>query len=158
MSQISNYTFDEISIGQTASYSRVIGEKEIILFAAATGDINPVHLDAEFAAESIFKERIAHGMLTGGVISAALALVLPGPGCIYLGQSLRFQKPVKIGDELTAQLEVTAKREDKEILTIECEVINQHGKVVASGTATIKAPSEKIAIDEPSAPRVTIEA
>ena len=118
MSQISNYTFDEITIGQKASYSRVIGEKEIILFAAATGDINPVHLDAEFAAESIFKERIAHGMLTGGVISAALALVLPGPGCIYLGQSLRFQKPVKIGDELTAQLEVTAKREDKEILTL----------------------------------------
>ena len=157
MSQISNYTFDEISIGQTASYSRVIGEKEIILFAAASGDVNPVHLDAEFAASSIFKERIAHGMLTGGVISAALALVLPGPGCIYLGQSLRFERPVKIGDELTAQLEVTAKREDKEILTIACEVLNQHGKVVASGTATIKAPGEKIVIDLPSEPRVTIE-
>ena len=76
MSQISNHTYDEIAIGQTASYSRLIGEKEIILFAAATGDINPVHLDAEFAADSIFRERIAHGMLTGGVISATLALVL----------------------------------------------------------------------------------
>jgi acyl dehydratase len=157
MSQISNYTFDEISIGQTASYSRVITEREIILFAAASGDVNPVHLDAEFAAQSMFKQRIAHGMLTGGVISAALALVLPGPGCVYLGQTLRFQKPVKIGDELTARLEVTAKREDKEILTIECEVLNQHGTAVASGTATIKAPGEKIVIDEPSAPRVTIE-
>ena len=158
MSQISNYTFDELTIGQTASYSRAIGEKEIILFAAATGDINPVHLDAEFAAGTIFKERIAHGMLTGGVISAALALVLPGPGTIYLGQSLRFQRPVKIGDELTARLEVSAKRDDKKIVTLDCEVVNQHGKTVATGTAEIMAPSEKIIIDEPSAPRVTVEA
>ncbi len=97
-------------------------------------------------------------MLTGGVISAALALVLPGPGTIYLGQSLRFQRPVKIGDELTARLEVSAKRDDKKIVTLDCEVVNQHGKTVATGTAEVMAPSEKIIIDEPSAPRVTVEA
>jgi len=156
MKQISNYTYDEISIGQTASYSRTIGEKEIILFAAATGDVNPVHLDAEFAAGTLFKERIAHGMLTGGIISAALALVLPGPGTIYLGQSLRFQRPVKLGDELTARLQVSAKRDDKKIVTLDCEVLNQHGKTVANGTAEIMAPGEKIVIDQPSEPRVTV--
>ena len=113
MSQISNYTFEEISIGQTASFSRLIGEQEILLFAAASGDVNPVHLDAEFAAGTMFKERIAHGMMSGAIISAAIALELPGPGSIYLGQSLRFRLPVKIGDELTAQLEVISKREDR---------------------------------------------
>ena len=158
MGQISNYTFDEIGIGQTASYSRLITEKEVLLFAAATGDVNPAHLDAEFAAGSVFKERIAHGMLTGGVISAALALVLPGPGTIYLGQSLRFERPVKLGDELTARLEVSAKRDDKGFVTLECEVINQHGKTVASGTAQVMAPKEKIIIDTPPEPRVAIEA
>ncbi len=85
MSDLSNYTFDEISIGQTASYTKRIEEQDIQLFAAVSGDVNPVHLDAGFAAKSPFKERIAHGMLTGALISAALALELPGPGTIYLG-------------------------------------------------------------------------
>lgn len=156
MSQLRNYTFDEISIGQTAQYSRLIGEKEVLLFAAASGDVNPVHLDAEYAADTIFKERIAHGMMTGAIISAALALELPGHGTIYLGQSLRFRLPVKIGDELTAQLKVTEKREDKKFVTLDCVVINQHGKTVASGTAEVMPPAKNTIIGRPPMPRVQV--
>ena len=115
-------------------------------------------LDEAFAAGTMFKGRIAHGMLTGGVISAALAMVLPGPGAIYLGQSLRFRKPVRIGDELTVQLRVTAKRDDRKFVTLNCEVINQDGTIVVDGTAEVMAPTEKIIIDLPPEPRVTIEA
>jgi len=157
MNRISNVTFDEISIGQSASYSRTIGDREIKLFAAASGDLNPVHLDAEYAAGTMFKGRIAHGMLTGGVISATLALVLPGPGTVYLEQSLRFQRPVHIGDELTARLTVTAKRDDRKFVTMDCDVVNQDGKSVAIGTAKVIAPTEKITIDEPAEIRVTFE-
>jgi acyl dehydratase len=157
VNQISNHTFDEIRIGQTAEYSRVIGEREVVLFAAASGDVNPVHLDAAFAAGTMFGQRIAHGMLTGGVISSALALVLPGPGVIYLGQSLRFRKPVLIGDRLTVQLEVTAKREDRKFVTLDCKVINQHGATVADGTAEVLAPTEKITVDLPPEPDVRID-
>ena len=157
MSQISNYIFNEIFIGQTATYSRLIGEKEVLLFAAASGDVNPVHLDAEFAAGTNFKERIAHGMMSGAIISAAIALELPGPGSIYLGQSLRFRLPVKIGDELTAQLEVTSKREDRKWITLDCVVINQHGKTVTSGTAEVMPPAEKLIIDRPPLPSFHME-
>jgi 3-hydroxybutyryl-CoA dehydratase len=156
VNQLTNYTYDEITIGQTASYSKQIEEKDIQLFAAVSGDVNPVHLDAEFAATTQFKERIAHGMLTGAVISAALALELPGPGTIYLGQSLRFRLPVKIGDEITVLLEVTEKRDDKGFVTLDCKAVNQRGKVVATGTAEVMAPTEKLAIARPPLPTVTV--
>jgi acyl dehydratase len=156
VSQLSNYTYDEISIGQTATYTKVIEEKDIQLFAAVSGDVNPVHLDAEFAATTPFKERIAHGMLTGAIISAALALELPGPGTIYLGQTLRFRLPVKIGDTITVQLEVTEKRDDKKFVTLDCKAVNQKGKMVASGSAEVKAPSEKVSIPRPALPTVEI--
>jgi 3-hydroxybutyryl-CoA dehydratase len=156
MSQLSNYTYDEIEIGQTASYSKQISEQDIQLFATVSGDVNPVHLDAEYAATTPFKERIAHGMLTGALVSAALALELPGPGTIYLGQSLRFRLPVKIGDEITVQLEVTEKRDDKRFVTLACKAVNQHGKAVATGTAEVMAPTEKLTIDKPALPRVRV--
>jgi 3-hydroxybutyryl-CoA dehydratase len=156
VSQLSNYTYDEISIGQTASYSTTVGDEEVRMFAAVSGDVNPVHLDEEYAATTQFKGRIAHGMLTGAVISAAIAMELPGPGTIYLGQSLRFRLPVKIGDEITVQLEVTDKRDDKKFVTMACTVVNQHGKTVATGTAELMAPTEKIVIDRPPLPSVTL--
>jgi 3-hydroxybutyryl-CoA dehydratase len=156
VNQLTNYTYDEINIGQTASYSKLVEEKDIQLFAAVSGDVNPVHLDASFAATTPFKERIAHGMLTGAIISAALALELPGPGTIYLGQSLRFRLPVKIGDEITVHLEVTGKRDDKRFVTLECKAINQQGKTVASGTAEVVAPTEKLSIERPPLPIVTV--
>jgi 3-hydroxybutyryl-CoA dehydratase len=98
MPKISNFTYDEIHIGQIAQYTKQVNASDIVLFAAASGDLNPVHLDAEFAATTPFGEPIAHGMLTGAIISAAIATELPGPGTIYLSQTLRFRLPVKIGD------------------------------------------------------------
>ena len=156
MSQLSNFSYDEITIGQTASYSKQISEVDIQLFAAVSGDVNPVHLDADYAATTVFGERIAHGALTGAIISAALALELPGPGTIYLGQTLRFRKPVKIGDTITVQLEVTEKRDDKKFVTLQCTAINQDGKTVASGVAEVMAPAEKLTLDRPALPQVKV--
>ena len=152
MPQISNFTYEEISLGQTATYTRTVGEREIQLFAAASGDVNPVHLDEDFAASTQFKGRIAHGMLTGAFISAALAMELPGPGTIYLGQSLRFRLPVKIGDTITVSLEVIEKKDRRQYVTLECKASNQDGKVVATGTAEVMAPSEKMVIEAPALP------
>lgn len=157
MTQLSNFTYDEISIGQTARYSKIIDFRDIQLFAAASGDVNPVHLDAEFAATTPFKERIAHGMLTGAIISAALAMELPGPGTIYVSQSLRFRLPVKIGDTITIQLEVTEKRDKRKFVTLDCKAYNQHDKLVASGIAEVVAPSEKMILDRPEPPQWEIQ-
>jgi len=156
MSELSNYTYDEISIGQTATYTKKVEERDVQLFAVVSGDVNPVHLDADFAAGTPFKERIAHGMLTGAFISAALALELPGPGTIYLGQTLRFRLPVKIGDEITVHLEVTDKRDDKGFVTLDCKAVNQAGKTVVTGTAEVMAPREKLQIPRPPLPAVSL--
>ena len=157
MPKLANVTYDEITVGQTASYSRLVEERDIALFAAVSGDVNPVHLDADFAAGTVFGERIAHGMLTGAFISAALAMELPGPGTVYLGQSLRFRLPVKIGDTLTVTLEVTDKQDRRNIVTLDCRAHNQAGKLVATGTAEVMAPAQKISIERPQPPRVRID-
>ena len=156
MSNLTNYTFDEIEIGQTAEYRKTIEERDIILFAEVSGDVNPLHLDADFAAGTDFGERIAHGMLTGALISAALALELPGPGTVYLGQSLRFRRPVKIGDDITVTLEVVEKREDKGFVTLETTATNQEGKAVVTGTAEVMAPREKLSLPRPALPAISL--
>ena len=109
MSLVQNFPYDALTIGQTANFAKTVEERDVQLFAAASGDCNPVHLDAEFAATTMFKERIAHGMFSGALISAAIACQLPGPGTIYLGQSLKFSRPVKLGDSLQVRLEVLEK-------------------------------------------------
>jgi 3-hydroxybutyryl-CoA dehydratase len=157
MTQLSNFTYDEIQIGQTARYSKVVESRDIQLFAAVSGDVNPVHLDADFAATTPFKGPIAHGMLTGALISAALALELPGPGTIYLGQSLRFRLPVRPGDAISIQLEVTEKRDKRKVVTLDCKAFNQNDKLVASGTAEVMAPTEKLVIDKPEIPAIQID-
>ncbi len=156
MPKLVNFTYDEITIGQTASYAKVIEERDIQLFAAVSGDVNPVHLDPEFAAASTFGERIAHGMLTGAIISAALAMELPGPGTIYLSQTLRFRLPVKIGDTVTVALQVTDKQERRRIVVLDCKASNQAGKVVATGSAEVMAPAQKLSIERPQLPRVEV--
>jgi len=156
MGELSNYTYAEISIGQKASYTRQVSEQDIQLFAAVSGDVNPVHLDEEFAATTQFKHRIAHGMLTGAFVSAAIALELPGPGTIYLGQSLRFRRPVLIGDRITVQLEVTEKQDKRQFVTLDCKVVNQDGDMVASGTAEVMAPGEKMNIAAPELPPISV--
>lgn len=156
MNTLTNFTYDEITIGQTANYSKCLTEDTVTLFAAVSGDVNPVHLDAEFASTTLFKERIGHGMWTGAVVSAALALELPGPGCIYLGQSLSFRAPVMIGDTITVNLEVTAKKDKNKMITLNCVAVNQDGKVVAKGSADVMAPSEKLSIAKPELPSIAI--
>ena len=156
MSTLSNYTYDEITLGQTATYSKTLTENDLVLFAAVSGDVNPVHLDAEFAATTQFKERIGHGAWTGSIISAALALELPGPGTIYLGQSLSFRAPVKVGDTVTINLEVTEKKDGKNFVTLTTIAVNQDGKTVAKGSAEVIAPTEKLSLSRPELPAITI--
>jgi acyl dehydratase len=156
MPKISNFTHDEIHIGQKAQYTKQITANDIVLFAAASGDLNPVHLDAEFAATTSFGEPIAHGMLTGAIISAAIAMELPGPGTIYRSQSLRFRLPVKIGDEICVHLEVTEKRDKPKLVTLDCKAINQHGKVVAGGTAEVMSPTEKMLVERANLPEIKV--
>ena len=156
MSTIENVTFDELEIGQKAEYTRRVTEEEILLFAKVSGDTNPVHLDEEFAAATQFGGRIAHGMLTGAFISAAVALNMPGPGSIYLGQTMSFKRPVMIGDTLTVKLEVASKREGKNIAVLNCNVVNQHGKTVVKGEATALVPTEKVIVETPELPPISI--
>ncbi len=156
MPQISNYTYDDITIGQTATYSKLIEERDVQLFAAVSGDVNPLHLDADFAATTQFGERIAHGMLSGAIISAAIAMELPGPGTIYLGQSLRFRLPVKLGDTITVNLQVIDKTDKRGLVSLDCKVFNQHGQLVVTGTAEVMAPREKLSLERPGLPCVHI--
>lgn len=156
MTILENKTFDEIHIGQQASYGKTLTEDDLALFAAVSGDVNPVHLDAEYAATTMFEGRIAHGMWTGALISAALALELPGPGTIYLGQTLQFRAPVRLGDTITVNLEVTAKKADKPYVTLACEAVNQHGKTVAKGVAEVIAPTQKIRCPAPQLPSIKV--
>lgn len=156
MSTLENVIFDEISIDQTATYSKTLSEEDLILFAKVSGDVNPVHLDEEFAKNTPFKTRIAHGIYTGSLVSAALATVLPGPGTIYLGQSLRFKAPVRVGDTITITMKVIKKREDRKFVTLDCEALNQEGETVMVGTAEVIAPTEKVVIEAPTLPDINI--
>ena len=116
----------------------------------------PVQLDDSFAALTPFKGRIAHAMYTGELISAATAMTLPGPGTIYLGQDLRFERPVRIGDTITVQLTVLEKTDEKKLVTLQTVASNQNGKVVVRGTASVMAPSQKLRIERPAAPKVSV--
>ena len=130
--------YEDIKTGDEASLTRTITEAHIVAYAGLTGDMNPVHMDAEAAAESIFGERIAHGMLIAGLISAVLGTQLPGPNSIYLGQELKFTAPVKIGDTVRVTAEVIEKRDDKRIITLRTTATNQRGETVVDGKAVLK--------------------
>ena len=123
--------------GDTASLSRTISNDDIRAFAKATGDHNPLHLDEEFAKQTRFGKRIAHGMLSASLISAVIADELPGQGSVYLGQTLQFVAPVFPGDTVTARITVTSIREDKPIIKLETVCTNQRDEVVIRGEATV---------------------
>jgi 3-hydroxybutyryl-CoA dehydratase len=123
--------------GQRATFAKTITERDIYAFAGITGDFNPLHVNAEYAARSRFGERIAHGMLTAGLISAVLGMRLPGPGGIFLSQSLKFVKPVRIGDTVTATAEVITYRPEKRILTLKTTCQNQRGESVIEGESVL---------------------
>ena len=155
MTQVSNVPYDALEIGQKASISKTVEERDVQLFAAVSGDNNPVHLDAAFAAETLFKEQIAHGMFSGALISAAIACELPGPGTIYLGQQLRFTRPVKLGDTLTVELEVLEKL-PKGRVRLATRVFNQNAEQVVDGEAEVLAPRAAQTVSMPPLPQVTI--
>ncbi len=156
MTHLENRTFDEIQIGDSVQSQKTLTERDILLFAEVSGDVNPVHLDAEYAAGTLFRQRIAHGMWTGAQISALLGVKMPGPGTIYLSQNLSFKAPVCLGDTITFELTVSEKREAKKIVQFECKASNQHGKTVASGEAQVIAPIEKTSLPRPALPKITI--
>ena len=134
-----NY-LDELQPGMTAQTAKTITEADILMYAAVSTDTNPVHIDAEAAAKTPFGQRIAHGMLSAGLISAVLGTKLPGPGTIYLGQTMRFRAPVKIGDTVTAKVEVTAVDMAKKRATLKTECFVA-GKVVIEGEAVVMPPA-----------------
>ena len=134
---VQDISFAEIKVGDKASMSKTVTEFDVYSFAGVTGDFNPVHIDAEFAKTTMFKERIAHGMLSAGFISAVLGTALPGKNTIYMGQELQFKAPVKIGDTVTATVEVLEKIEGKNRLILRTMVTNQDGVLVTDGKATV---------------------
>jgi 3-hydroxybutyryl-CoA dehydratase len=127
----------ELRPGDAAEMSKTVSESDITLFAGVTGDFNPVHVDAVAAERSTFGGRIAHGMLSAGFISAVIAMRLPGPGSVYLSQSLRFTKPVRIGDPVTARVEVTEVMETKRRVRLATTCRNQCGETVVEGEAVV---------------------
>lgn len=130
---------DELSVGQTAMFSKTVTEADIVLFAGLSGDTNPVHLDAQYADQTMFRGRIAHGLLSASLVSAVLGTKLPGPGCIYLGQTLNFKAPVRIGDTVVARVTVKEIFPEKNRVVLEtvCHVGN---KAVLDGEATVMVP------------------
>lgn len=130
------YYLEDLSPDMEASVSKTITERDIEVFAELSGDNNPVHLDEEFAAGTIFKKRIAHGFLTGALFSTVLGTKLPGPGCIYMSQSLKFRAPVYIGDEVVATCKITGVDNDKGRVTLACDC-SVNGKTVLEGEATM---------------------
>lgn len=134
---VQDIKFADLKVGDTASMSKTVTEYDVYSFAGVTGDFNPVHINAEFAGKTMFKERIAHGMLSAGFISAVLGTTLPGANTIYLSQELNFRAPVKIGDTVTATVEVLEKIEAKSRVIMKTTVTNQNGVTVVDGKATM---------------------
>jgi phosphotransacetylase/acyl dehydratase len=157
---LENRTFDEMAPGDTASLSHTVMQRDVDLFAAATGDFNPAHVDPAYAANDMFHHIVIHGMWGAGLISAVLGTRLPGPGTIYLGQDLRFRHPVGIGDTITATVTVTEKLPGKTQgtgdVSLECVCTNQDGQAVITGTAAVRAPDAKLRLHRALLPYVRV--
>lgn len=133
-------TIQEMKIGDHASITKTVSETDVYLFAGITGDLNPAHTNEVAASKTMFKTRIAHGMLGAGFISAVLGMYLPGPGTIYMGQELKFTKPVHIGDTVTATATVEEIILEKNRVILDTTVVNQDGEIVIKGKATVMPP------------------
>ncbi len=154
MTGISNTPYSALEVGQKASYEKTVDERDIQLFAAMSGDRNPVHLDADYAAGTLFRERIAHGMFSGALISAAVACTLPGPGTIYLGQTMKFTRPVKLGDTLVVRLEILEKL-PKNRVRVATQVYNQNEEIVVDGEAEVLAPRKQETVELKELPPIS---
>jgi len=151
-----NVTYDELSVGQSARLLRTVTLEDIQAFAAVSGDINPAHLNPEYADDTMFHGVIAHGMLGAALISALFGTQFPGPGTIYLGQELVFTKPVRIGDTLTVLATVKEKDDAKKRVAMDCLVTNQKGDVVLKGVARLMPPTEKVRVPRVNAPQIQL--
>ena len=154
MQFIENKTFDEIKIGDSADLTRKLTGQDIELFAVMSGDVNPAHVDAEFAQSDVFHKVIAHGMWGGALISAVLGTELPGPGTIYVNQNLSFRRPVGLGDTVTVRVTVAAKSSELHQVTLDCLCLNQSGETVIEGQALVIAPTEKVRRPRANLPEV----
>ena len=157
MKLIENRVFDEIKVGDKASLTRTLTQRDIEIFAAMSGDINPLHTDAEFARHDLFHHLIAHGMWGGALISTVLGTALPGPGTIYRGQTLAFHRPIVVGDTVVVSVAVQEKKAEDHSLLLACRVTNQDGEVAIDGTADVIAPAEKIKRPAIELPEVHLE-
>ena len=137
---MTGYTIDQLEVGQSASFSKTVSETDVYLFAGITGDFNPAHIDQAYAEKTVFKTRIAHGMLSAGFISTVLGTQLPGPGTIYISQSMTFLAPVAMGDTITATAEVVEILTAKKRVRLKTVCTNQEGKEVLVGEAQVSPP------------------
>src|ERR1700712_2711304 len=153
---IENRIFDELEPGDTAQIVRTFSQDDIELFANVSGDVNPAHIDHDYADATMFHGVIAHGMLGGSLFSTVLGTLLPGPGTIYLSQDLHFRRPVKPGDTLTAKVIVRETNAEKKRVLLDCVCTNQDGKDVISGTAEVIAPTEKVRRERMAMPEVSL--
>lgn len=133
-------SFDELTVGDTAEFAKTISESDVYSYAGITGDLNPAHVNEVYAEKTFFKTRIAHGMLVGGLISTVIGTKLPGPGAIYMKQSLTFLAPVKIGDTITARVTVMEKLPEKGRVRLQTTCVNKEGAVVIDGEALVSPP------------------
>lgn len=156
MQAIENITYDELHLGDFATFTKTLTEQELVLFAAASGGLNPAAIDALNASEAIFEDGIGHGMWSGSLISAALSSVMPGAGSIQLEQHLKFKHEVKVGDTLTVKISVKEKLERQRV-SFEVEVHNQEETLVAAGESLVVAPRKKIHFEAQDLPRIKIE-
>jgi len=140
---ICNRTFDEISLGDSASLQRTLTRADISTFAVMSGDANPSHVDEEFARSTPFHEVVAHGMWSGMLLSNLLGTELPGPGTVYVDQSLSFDRPVMLGDTVTASVTAREKMAERHQIRFDCKVVNQRGETIVSGQALVQAPTQK---------------
>jgi len=138
------YYFEDLELGMEASFAKTVTAADILAFAEVTGDWNPVHLDTEYAAKTVFREPIAHGMLTAGYISAVFGSQMPGPGAIYVSQTLNFRAPVRIGDQVVARVKVMELYPAKRRARFDC-VCEVAGKTVLEGEAVLMVPARPAA-------------
>ena len=157
MDHIENRTFDEIKPGDTARLTRTLTRKDIELFAIVSGDVNPIHLDVDYARDDRFHQLIAHGMWGGALISTLLGTELPGPGTIHVDQSLHFLKPVGLGDTVTVVVKVIEKIAQGHRVVLDCTVTNQRDEVVISGKSEVVARVEKISRERIVLPQITYQ-
>ena len=137
-------TIQELQVGQSARFSKTVTEADVYLFAGISGDLNPAHVDEEFAKKTFFKTRIAHGMLTASFISTIIGTMLPGPGSIYIRQEVNFLKPVQIGDTVTAVAEVAEVMTDSKHVRLQTFCTNQRGEIVLDGQAIVSPPRRPV--------------